>query len=131
MSGQPEGMPLSQWSLVYQSYLGAIDPTGTRLLQQVETKVEDPVAVDNTTMRCRWSNEFPEVSGSRRGNSCVEEFGPSLPSRFQGMLQALLSTTRMDDPVQTISQWDSRVKVYEEQPCGRVSENIKLATLAT
>ena len=45
------------------------------------------------------------------------------------MLQALLSSTRMDDPVQTIHQWESRVKVYEEQSGDRVSENIKLAVL--
>ena len=57
------------------------------------------------------------------------EFEPRLPSRFQGMLQALLSPTRMDDPVQTIYQWESRVKVYVEQSGDGVSENIKLAVV--
>ena len=47
---QPEGMPWSQWSFVFWSYLGAFDPTATRLLRQVETNVEDPVVVDNTSM---------------------------------------------------------------------------------
>ena len=37
VNGQAEGMPWSQWSFVFRSYLGAFDPTATRLLQQVET----------------------------------------------------------------------------------------------
>ena len=45
------------------------------------------------------------------------------------MLQALLSPTRTDDPVQTIYQWESRVRVYEEQSGDEVSENIKLAVV--
>ena len=53
----------------------------------------------------------------------------AVPSRFQGMLQALWSPTRMDDQVQTIYQWDSRVKVYEEHSGDKVSENIELAVL--
>ena len=50
MNGQPEGMPWSQWSFVFRSYLGAFDRTATRLLRQVESIVEDPVVVDNTSM---------------------------------------------------------------------------------
>ena len=50
VNGQPEGMPWSQWSFVFRSYLGAFDPTATRLLRQVEPHVEDPVVVDNTSM---------------------------------------------------------------------------------
>ena len=37
MNGQPEGMP-------------SFNPTATRLLRQVESNVEDPVVVDNTSM---------------------------------------------------------------------------------
>ena len=50
VNGQLEGMPWSQWSFVFWSYLGAFDPTATRLLRQVESNVEDPVVVDNTSM---------------------------------------------------------------------------------
>ena len=49
-NGQPEGLPWSQWSFVFRSYLGAYDPVATRLLQQVEAKVEDPSVVDNESM---------------------------------------------------------------------------------
>ena len=49
-NGQPEGMPWSQWSFVFRSYLGAFDPTATRLLRQVESNVEDPMVVDNSSM---------------------------------------------------------------------------------
>ena len=45
------------------------------------------------------------------------------------MLQALLSPTKVDDPVQTIYQCESTVKVYEEQSGDRVSESITLAVL--
>ena len=34
-----------------------------------------------------------------------------------------------DDPVQTIYQWESRVKVHKKQSGDKVSENIKLAVL--
>ena len=38
--------PGSQWTFVFWSYLGAFETTATRLLQQVETNVEE--VVDNT-----------------------------------------------------------------------------------
>ena len=41
VNGQPEGMPWSQWSFVFRSYVGAFDPTATRLLNEVESNVED------------------------------------------------------------------------------------------
>ena len=50
VNGQPEGMTWSQWIFAFRSYLGAFDPAATRLLRQVETNVEDPVVVDNTSM---------------------------------------------------------------------------------
>ena len=71
----------------------------------------------------------PEGFGFEAWKQLCRKFEPRLPSRFQGMLQALLSPTRVDDPVQTIYQWESRVKVYEEQSGDKVSENIKLAVL--
>ena len=65
VNGQPEGMSWSQWSFVFRSYLGAFDPTATRLPRQVETNVEDPVVVDNTSMtrqqpgcRGRWKQTW-------------------------------------------------------------------------
>ena len=71
---------------VFRSYLGAFDPTASRLLGHVESIVEDPVVVDNTGMT--EVDEFPKGSGSRRGNSCYsKEY--SKPS---------CSPTRMDDP---------------------------------
>ena len=88
VNGQPEGMPWSQWSFVFWSYLGAFGPTATRLLRQMESNVEDPVVFDNTSMtevERRLSIQLFYVlaltggqtssskgSGSRRGNSCAE-----------------------------------------------------------
>ena len=125
VNGQPEGMPWSRWSSVFQSYRGSFDPTATRLLQQVETHVEDPVVVDNTGMTdverrlsihlfhvlaltfrgkaLQVVRRVPEGFGFEAWKQLCREFEPRLPSRFQGMLQALLSPTRMDDPAQTIN----------------------------
>ena len=50
----------------------------------------------------------PEGFGFEAWKQLCRKFEPRLPSRFQGMLQALLSPTRVDDPVQTIYQWESR-----------------------
>ena len=144
VNGQPEGMPWSQWSFVFRSYLRAFDPTATRLLRQVETNVEGPVVVDKRrlsiqliwvlALTCRGkalqvARRVPEGFGFEARKQLCREFEPRLPSRFRGMLQALLSPTRMDDPVQTIYQWESRVKVCEEKSGDKVSENIKLAVL--
>ena len=151
VNGQPKDMPWSQWSFVFRSYLQAFDPTASRLLQQVETNVEDPVVVDNTGMTeeetrlsiqlfyvlaltCRGKalqvvRRVPEGFGFEARKQLCREFEPRLPLRFQGMLQALLSPTRMDDPVQSIYQWESRMKVHEERSGDKVSENIKLAVL--
>ena len=89
VNGQPEGVPWSQWSFVLRSDRGAFDPTATRLLQQVETNVEDPVVVDNTGMtdvERRLSIQLFYVLALtcrgkalqvvRRGNSCAESLGP-------------------------------------------------------
>ena len=37
-NGQPEGMPWSQWSFIFRSYIGSFDPGATQLLQRVERK---------------------------------------------------------------------------------------------
>ena len=129
-NGQPEGMPWSQWSFIFRSYNGAFDPGATRLLQQVETKVEDPAMVDNTTtpggerrlsvqlfyvlaLSCRGKplqvvRRVPEGFGFEAWKQLCKEFESRFLSRFQGILQAILSPTTTDDPVQTIHQWESR-----------------------
>ena len=133
VNGQPEDMLWSHWSFVFRSYFGAFDPTAIGLLQLVETSVEDPVVVDNTGMTdverrlsvqlfyvlsltCRGKalqviRRVPEGFRFEAWKQLCGEFEPRLPSRFQGMLEALLSPTRMDNPVQTIYQWESRVEV--------------------
>ena len=121
MNGQPGPSGVSYFGVTL-----AFDPTATSLLRQVETNVEDPVVVDNTSMTeverrfsvelfyvlaltCRGKalqvvRRVPEGFGFEAWKQLCREFEPRLPSRFQGMLQALLSPTRMDDPVQTICQ---------------------------
>ena len=104
MNGQPEGMPWSQGSFVFRSYLGAFDPTATRLLRQVGSNVEDPVVVDNTSMTeverrlsiqlfhvlaltCRGKSlqevtRVPEGFGFEAWKQLCRESEPRLPSRF-------------------------------------------------
>ena len=113
--------------------------------------MENPVVADNTTVTdgerrlrvqlfyvlaftCRGKSLqvvrlAPEGFGFEAWKQLCKEFEPRLPSRFQGLLQAILSPTTTDDPVQTIHQWESSVKVHEEQPGETVAENINLAVL--
>ena len=44
----------------------------------------------------------PEGFGFEAWKQLCREFEPRLPSRFQGVLQALFSPTRLDDPVHTV-----------------------------
>ena len=91
----------------------------------MESNVQDPVVVDNTSMTegerrlsielfyklaltCRGKalqvvRRVPEGFGVEAWKQLCREFEPRLPSRFQGMLQALLAPTRVDDPVQPFS----------------------------
>ena len=50
LNGRVNSMPWSQWSLTVRSYFGELNQTATKLLQLVETNVEDPIITDNTTM---------------------------------------------------------------------------------
>ena len=74
---------------------------------------------------------MPEGFGFEAWKQLCKEFEPRLPSRFQGMLQAILSPTTTDDHVQTINQWESRVKIFEEQSGDNVAVNIKVAVPQT
>ena len=94
LSGRTDSMPWHQWSLTVRRYFGKFNRTAAWMLQQVETSVEDPIITDNTaTTRAerrfsaqtycvlalictekalQWFNEFPEVLGSRHGDSWAE-----------------------------------------------------------
>ena len=61
VNGQLEGMPWSQWSVVFRSFLGAFDPTATRLLRQVESNgVSEGFGFEAWKQLCR---EFEPQSG--------------------------------------------------------------------
>ena len=143
LSGRIDSMPWSQWSLTFRSYFGKFNQTATRLLQQVETSVEDPIIVDDTAMTkaerrpsaqayrvlaltCREKalqvvQRVPRGFGFEAWRQLRKEFEPYLPVRSQGMLQALLSSTKSDEQVRTVRQRENGLKVCEEQP-GKVSD---------
>ena len=50
LNSRVNSMPWSQGSLTVRSYFGEFNPTATRLLQRMETNVEDPTIADNTTI---------------------------------------------------------------------------------
>ena len=50
LNGRVNSVPWSQWSLTVRSYVGEFNQTATRLLQRVETNVEDPIIANNTTI---------------------------------------------------------------------------------
>ena len=109
-------MPWSQWSLTVLSYFGKFNQTATRLLQRVETNVENPIIADNTTMTgaeirlsiqlycvlaltCRKRalqvvQQVPRGYGFEAWRRLCRKFGQHPPARSRGMPQALLSSTK-------------------------------------
>ena len=47
---QPDSVPWFQWSLTIRSYFGKSNRTTAGMLQQVGTRVEDPIITDSTAM---------------------------------------------------------------------------------
>ena len=106
------------------------------MLQQVETSVDDPIITDNTVMTraensaqaycvliltCRGKalqvvQRVPTVFGFEAWRQLYVEFEPHLPVMSQGMRQALLSSTKLDESVQMVRQQGNWLKVCEGQP---------------
>ena len=113
------------------------------MLQQVEKSVDDPIITDNTVMTraekrfsaqaycvlvltCRGKalqvvQRVPRGFGFEAWKQLYEEFEPHLPVKSQGTCQALLSSTKSDESVQTVRQKGNGLIVCEEQPCDKVS----------
>ena len=87
LNSRANSMPWSQWSLIVRSYFGEFNQTATQWLQRVEKRgrsdhrrQHDDDRSGETTFntvvlgreRCKWSNRFPEVTGSRHGDGCAE-----------------------------------------------------------
>ena len=137
LNGRVNSMPWSQWSLTVRSYFGELNQTATRLLQRVETRVEDPIIADNTTMTgaerrlseqlycvlaltCRKRalqvvQQVPRGYGFEARRQLCQKFEPHPPVRSRGMLQVLLSSTKSAELKRLVRQWRNRGKVCEEQ----------------
>ena len=144
MSGRTDSMPWSPWSLTVQN-CKKLNQTATRLLQQMETSVEDPIIADNTAMT-RAERRLSGQTYCVLALTCREkalQVGPTSSQRFrvrgmktavhriratssaersQGMFQALLSQTKSHAPVRTVRQRGNGLKVCEEQSSDRVSD---------
>ena len=114
------------------------------MLQQVETSVDDPIITDNTVMTsaekrfsaqaycvlaltCRGKalqvvQRVPKGFEFEAWRQLYEEFEPHPPVKSQGMRQALLASTKSDEPVQMIRQQENRLKVCEEQLDDKASD---------
>ena len=137
-------MPWSQWSLSLRSYFGEFNQTATRLLQRVETNVEDPIIADNTTMTgaerrvsiqlycvleltCRKRalqlvQQVPRGYGFEARRRLCRKLGQHPPARSRGMLQAPLSSTKSAELKRLVRQWRNRGNVCEEQSGNEESE---------
>ena len=113
------------------------------MLQQVGTRLEDPIITDSTAMTraekrfsaqaycvlvltCRGKalqvvQQVPRGFGFEAWTQLYKEFEPHPPVMPQGMRQALLSLTKSDESVQTICQQGNGLKVCEEQPGDKAS----------
>ena len=134
LNSRVNSMPWSQWSLTVRSYFGEFNQTATRLLQLVETNVEDP---DNTTMTgaerrlsiqlycvlaltCKKRalqvvQQVPRGYGFEAWRRLCRKFGQHPPARSRGMLQTLLSSTKSAELKLLVRQWRNRGNVCEEQ----------------
>ena len=132
LNGRVNCMPWSQWSLTVRSYFGEFNQTATRLLQRVETNVEDPIIAENTTMTgaeirlsiqvhcvlaltCRKKalqvvQQVPRGYGFEAWRQLCRKPGQHPPVRSRGMLQG--SCRRRN---QSVRQWRNRGKVCKEQ----------------
>ena len=139
LSERTNSMPWSQWSLTIQSYFGKFSHTTAWMLQQVETRVEDPIITDNTVMtraEKRFSTQVYCVlvltcSGKalqvvqrvlrsfEAWRRLYEEFEPV---KSQRMRQALLSSTKSDESVPMVRQQGYWLKVCEEQLGDKASD---------
>ena len=136
LNGRVSSMPWSQWNLTVQSYFGEFNQTATRLLQRVETNVEDPIIADNTTLTgaerrlsiqlycvlvltCRKRAlevvlQVPRGYGFEAWRQLCRKFGQHPPERPRGMLQALLSSTKSAELKRLVRQWRNTGKVCKE-----------------
>ena len=98
-------VPWSQWSLTIRSYFGKLNRTTAWKLQQVETRVEDPIITDSTPMTraekpfsaqasyvlvqtCRGKalqvvQRVPRGFGFEAWRHLYEDFEPHLPVKSQ------------------------------------------------
>ncbi|CAK0905881.1 unnamed protein product [Prorocentrum cordatum] len=61
-----------------------------------------------------------------------DEFEPKVPSRFSGMLDAIMYPTMQEhDPIKSIVSWETMVQKYEEQTAEKVMESIKKSVIST
>ena len=143
LNERTDSMPWSQWSPTVRGYFGNFRRTAAWMLQQVETRLEDPIITDSTAMTraekrfsaqaycvlvltCRGRvlqvvQQVPRGFGFEAWTQLYKEFEPHPPVMPQGMRQALLSLTKSDESVQTICQQGSGLKVCEEQPGDKAS----------
>ena len=113
------------------------------MLQQVETRVEDPIITDSTAMTraekrfsaqacwvlvlsCRGKalqvvQQVPRSFGFEARGQLHKEFEPHPPAMSQEMCQALMSPAKSDESVQMVRQQGNGLKVCEEQPGDKVS----------
>ena len=143
LSERTDSMPWSQWSLTIRSNFGKFNRTTAGMLQQVETRVEDPIVTDSTAMTkaekrfsaqaycvlvltCRGKalqlvQQAPRGFGFEAWRQLHKEVEPRPPVKSQEMCQALLSPTKSDESVQMVRQQENGLKVCEEQPGDKVS----------
>ena len=143
LSERTDSMPWSQWSLTIRSYFGKFNRTTASMLQQVETRVEDPIITDSTGMTrveerfsakaycvlvltCRGKvlqvvQRVPRGFGFEAWKQLYEEFEPRPPAKSQGPRQALFSPAKSDESVQMVHQQESGQKIREAQPGDKVS----------
>ena len=124
LSGRTDSMSL--WSATVWSYFGKFNQMATRLLQKVETSVEDPIIADDAAMTrperrlstnvlCACSDLQEEGAAAGPTSSLWETAVQRIRATSSGEIRrnapTLLSPTKSDEPVRTVRQRGNGLKV--------------------
>merc|ERR1712194_547342 len=147
-----DNMPWLSWSFTFRAYIGAVDQLGRRMLDEASKRSEKDEIIDHVTMpeseikvstqifyilamTCKGRalsivQRVREGFGAEVWRMMCREFEPRLPSRFQGMLQSILTPAKSVS-VEVVYNWEQKVRQYEEQSGDTISSTIKTSVLTT
>ena len=141
-----EAAKFSQWNFMARAYPGALDPAALQSLKAAAVHTAEITMEETDAAAQRLSGSIyamlarlcrgpaltivmtcPEGNGLEAWRELTFEYEPKGPSRFRGMLQAILSPKFGDgtDLHGSLEAWDHAVQEYEQQSGERLGDSIR------